>query len=69
MIVRTMIMTIAHELDTHDLINLLECIFCIEGHVALDRNPGPRYNTLLLPLILAKLLPQRLNESFGCGVF
>ena len=30
------------------LINPLECFSCIEGHVALDRNPGPGYDTLLL---------------------
>ena len=30
--------------------------FGIKGHVALDRNPGPRYNTLLLRLIPGNLL-------------
>ena len=34
----------------------LKCFFGIEGHVALDRNPGPRYNTLLLQLIPGDLL-------------
>ena len=34
------------------MINSLECFFRdIEGHVALDKNPGPGYNTLLLRLI------------------
>ena len=33
------------------LINPLECFFGIESDIALDRNPGPRYNTLLLRLI------------------
>ena len=33
------------------LINPLECSLGIEDHVALDRNPGPGYNTLLLQLI------------------
>ena len=33
------------------MINPLECLFNTEGHVALDRNPGPGYNTLLLRLI------------------
>ena len=33
------------------MMNPLECLICIEGHVALDRNPGPGYNTLLLRLI------------------
>ena len=37
------------------MINLLECFFNIEGHVALDRNPGAGYNTLLLQLILGDL--------------
>ena len=30
------------------LINPLECLFGINGHVALERNPGPGYNILLL---------------------
>ena len=30
------------------LINPLYCFFGIKGYVALDRNPGPGYNTLLL---------------------
>ena len=38
------------------LIDLLMCLFGIEGHVALDRNPGPGYNTLLLWLIPGDLL-------------
>ena len=33
------------------LINPWNCFFGIEGHVALDRNPGPGYDTLLLRLI------------------
>ena len=32
-------------------INPLEFFFCIEGYVALDRNPGLGYNTLLVRLI------------------
>ena len=32
-------------------INPLKYFFGIEGHVALDKNPGPVYNTLLLRLI------------------
>ena len=31
-------------------------LFGIEGHVAIDRNPGPGYNTLLLQLIPRNLL-------------
>ena len=38
------------------LINPLQCLFGIDGHVALDRNPGPEYNTLLLRLIPGDLL-------------
>ena len=34
-----------------NMINPLKCYFGIEGHVALDRNPGPGYNILLLQLI------------------
>ena len=33
------------------LINPSECLFDMENHVALDRNLGPGYNTLLLRLI------------------
>ena len=33
------------------MINRLYCFFSSEGHVALDKNPGPGYNTLLLRLI------------------
>ena len=43
--------------------NPLWCFFCIEGHVALDRNPGTGYNTLLLRMIPGDLLsafPHRL---------
>ena len=37
------------------LINPFEGFFGIEGHVALDRNSGPGYNTLLLRLISGDL--------------
>ena len=37
-------------------INPLWCFFGIEGHVALDRNPWPGYNTLLLQLIPGDIL-------------
>ena len=36
--------------------NLLKCFCGSEGHVALDRNPGPGYDTLLLRLIPGDLL-------------
>ena len=38
------------------LLNSLECFFGIEDHVALDRKPGPAYNTLFLRLISGNLL-------------
>ena len=31
--------------------NPLECFFDTKGHVAIDRNPGPGYNTLFLRLV------------------
>ena len=34
----------------------LECFFGSEGHVTLDRNPGPGYDTLLLRMIPGDLL-------------
>ena len=36
--------------------NPLYCFFVIECHVALDRNPGPGYDTLLLRMIPGDLL-------------
>ena len=36
--------------------NPLPCFFGSEGHVALDRNPGPGYDTLLFRMILGDLL-------------
>ena len=41
------------------LINPLWCFFGSQGHVALDRNPGPGYNTLLLRLIPGDHLDSR----------
>ena len=44
------------------LINPFVCFFGIEGHVALHRNPGVGYNTLLLQLIpgdLSSACPHR----------
>ena len=29
-----------------NMINPLQCFFSIEGHIALDRNMGPGYDTL-----------------------
>ena len=45
-------------------INPLECFFGSEGHVALDRNPGPGYNTLLLRLIPGDLLSACPDRQF-----
>ena len=33
------------------MIHLLQCFFGSEGHVALDRNLGPGYNSLLMQFI------------------
>ena len=46
------------------MIDPLECFFGIEGHVALDRNPGPGYNTLLLRLIQGDLLSTCPHRQF-----
>ena len=35
-----------------------------EGHVALDRNPGPGYNTLLLRMIPGDLLSAFTHRQF-----
>ena len=44
--------------------NLLKCFFGSEGHVALDRNPGPRYDTLLLRMIPGDLLSAFPHKQF-----
>ena len=45
---------------TNWLINPLKCFFGNKGHVALDRNPGPGYDTLLLiPGDLLNACPHR----------
>ena len=46
------------------MINPLKCLFGIKGHVALDRNLGLGYNTLLLRLIPADLLSACLHRQF-----
>ena len=43
---------------------LLSCFFGSEGHVALDRNPGPGYDTLLLRLIPGDLLSVCPHKQF-----
>ena len=45
--------------------NPLLCFFDIEGHVALDRNPGPGYNTLLLRLITGYMSPSTVPYTIG----
>ena len=55
------------------LIHPLECFICIEVHAVLDRNPGPRYNTLHLQLIPGDLYsPHRAaphtTQSFTFGL-
>ena len=46
------------------LIHKLECFFGINGHVALDKNPGPGNDTLLLQLILGDLLSACPHRQF-----
>ena len=46
------------------MINKLKCFFPIKVHVALDRNPGPGYNTLLLLLIPGDILSACPNRQF-----
>ena len=40
------------------------CFYGSEGHVALDRNPGPGYDTLLLRLISGDLFSACLHRQF-----
>ena len=44
--------------------NPLQCFFGSEGHVALDRNPGPGYDTLLLRIIPGDLLSAFPHRQF-----
>ena len=44
--------------------NSLKCFFCSEGHVALDRNPGPGYDTLLLRMIPGDILSAFPHSQF-----
>ena len=44
--------------------NPLKCFFGSEGHVALDRNLGPGYDTLLLQFIPGDLLSACLHRQF-----
>ena len=46
------------------LLNPLECLFSIEGYVALDRNPEPEYDTLLLRLIRGDLYSACSHNQF-----
>ena len=41
------------------LFNPLKCFFSSEGHVALDRDPGTGYDTLLLRMIPGDAFPHR----------
>ena len=45
-------------------LNPLKCFFGSEGHVALDRNPGPGYDTLLLRMIPGDLLSAFPHRQF-----
>ena len=44
--------------------NPLKCFYGSEGHVALDRNPGPGYDTLLLQMIPGDLLSAFPHRQF-----
>ena len=44
--------------------NPLLCFFSSEGHVVLDRNPGPGYDTLLLRMIPGDLLSAFPHRQF-----
>ena len=46
------------------MFNQLWCFFGSKGHVALDRNPGPGYNTLLLRMIPGYLLSACPHRQF-----
>ena len=55
-----------HHIISYDLVwfNPLERFFGSEGHVALDRNPGPGYDTLLLRMIPGDLLSAFPHRQF-----
>ena len=42
----------------------IRVLFCIESQAAIDRNPGPGYNTLLLRLITGDLLSECPHRQF-----
>ena len=50
--------------QTVGLLKPLQCFLDSEGHVALDRNPGPGYVTLLLRLIPGDLLSTCPHRQF-----
>ena len=50
--------------DIQRLINPLQCFFSNEGHVALDRYPGPGYDTLLLRMTTGNLLSACPHRQF-----
>ena len=56
--------TAPRKLHSDRLINPLYCFFGSEGHEALDRNPGPGYDTLLLRLIPGDLLSECPHRQF-----
>ena len=49
---------------TITILGLVWCFFGSEGHVALDRNPGPGYDTLLLRIIPGDLLSAFPHRQF-----
>ena len=56
--------SIDYTIDLHVLFNPLLCFFGSEGHVALDRNPGLGYDTLLLRMIPGDLLSAFPHRQF-----
>ena len=47
------------------MVSLFKCLFGIEDHVALDRNAGVGYNTLVLQLIQGDILSECPRGQFG----
>ena len=56
--------TILISVNRFYLIDPFQCFDDIVGHAALDRNPGPGYDTLLLRLIPGRLYSACLQRQF-----
>ena len=66
MVIWIVILIVIHKMYLFGLVwfNPLWCFFGSEGHVALDRNPGPGYDTLLLRMIPGDLLSAFPHRQF-----